>query len=153
MTVTVIGRRQEIAKRTGHKVQQPQLYKARLLAGRVDAIWTDLEHGTKDYFAPDGPRVVQNAKNAYYYLQVHGGDLFRDVRSMLSAVEWKVLADFPGALFKTNGIRIATPAERAAYNLLNNLPENVVPVERLKDKAGKDIGESTEFLETAPRRC
>ena len=140
MTVTVPGRRQEIAKRTGRKVQIPQVYKARKLAGRVDAIWTDLDHGTKDYFDPDGSQVVQHAKNAYNYLHAHGGDLFRDVRSMFFEVEWKVLADFFRALFKTNGIRVATSAERAAYNLLNNLPEDVVPVEHLKEKAGKNIG-------------
>ena len=114
LTVTVPGRRQEIAKRTGRKVQHPQVFKARQIAGRVDSIWTDLEHGTKDYFHPDGPRVEKNAKNAYYYLQVHGGDLLRDVRSMVAEVQWKVLADFAGTLFKTNGIRISTLAERAA---------------------------------------
>ena len=32
----------------------------------------------------------------------------------------------------------------------NNLPEDVVPVESLKDKAGKELGESTEFLEDGP---
>ena len=58
-----------------------------------------------------------------------------DVRLMFAEVEWKVFADFLRALFKTNGVRIATSAERAAYNLLNNLPEDVVPVERLKEKA------------------
>ena len=121
MTVTVPGRRQEIAKRTGRNIQIPQLYMARHLAGRVEAIWTDLDHGTKDSFDPDGPRVVQHAKNAYNYLHAHGGDLLREVRSMFAKVEWNVLADFPGALFKTNGIRIATSAERAAYKLLKNL--------------------------------
>ena len=126
------------------------MYTARQLAGRVDGIWTNLDHSTNDYFDPDGPRVVQHAKNAYNYLHAHGGDLLRDVRSMFAEVKWKVLADFPGALFKTNGIRIAISAERAAYNLLNNLPEDVVPVERLKEKAGKDIGECTDFLEAGP---
>ena len=150
MTVTIVGRRQDIAKRTGRKVQIPQVYKARQYAGSVEAIWTDLDHGTKDYIDPDGPRVVQYAKNAYNYLHVHGGDLDRDVRLMFSEVEWKVLADFPRALFKTNGVRIATSADGAAYNLLNNLPEDVVPVERLIEKAGKDIGECTDFLEASP---
>ena len=152
MTITVPGRRQEIAKRTGRKVQIPQVFKARQLACRVDAIWTDLDHGTKDDFDPDGPRVVQHAKNAYNYLHAHGGDLLRDMRSMFAEVEWKVLVDFPGALFKMNGIRIATSAERAAYNLLNNLPENVVPVERLKEKAGKHIGETPTFWKPALTR-
>ena len=93
---------------------------------------------------------MQHAKNAYNYLQAHGGDLLRDVRSMFAEVEWKVLADFPGALFKTSGIRISTSAERSAYNLLNNIPEDVVLVERLKEKAGKDIFECTDFLEAGP---
>ena len=150
MTVTLPGRRQTIAKRTSRKVRIPQVYKARQLAGRVDAIWTDLDHGTKDYIDPYGPRVVQHAKNAYNYLHAHGGDLLRDVRSMFAEVEWKVLADFPRALFKTNGVCIATSAERAAYNLLNNLPEDVVPVERLKETAGKDICECTDFLKAGP---
>ena len=66
---------------------------------------------------------------------MYGGDLLREVRSMLTDVQWKILADFPKALFKTNGIRIVTSTERAAYNHLNNLPEDIVPVERLKDNA------------------
>ena len=126
------------------------MYKARQLAGRVDAIRTDFNHDMKDNFDPDGPRVVQHAKNAYNYLHAHGVDLCREVRSMFAEVEWKVLAYFFGALFKTNGIRIATSAERAAYNLLNNLSEDVVTVERLNEKAGKDIGECTDFLEAGP---
>ena len=65
MTVTVPGRRQEITKRTGRKVQPPQVFKARLLAGRVDAIWMELEHGTKEYFDRDSGRVVEYAMNSY----------------------------------------------------------------------------------------
>ena len=81
MTVTVPGRRQKIAKRTGRKVQVPEVFKARQLAGRIYAICTHLEHG---YFHPDGARVVKHAKNAYMHLHAHGGDLLRDVRSMLA---------------------------------------------------------------------
>ena len=121
MTVTVPKKRQEIASRTGRKVQVPQVIEARQLTGRLDAIWTDLEHGTNEHFHPDRARVVQCAKNFYNYLHVHGGDLLREVRSMLVEAQWKVLADFSGALFKTNGIRITTSAKRAAYNLLANL--------------------------------
>ena len=89
--------------------------------------------------------------NAYNYLHTHGGEMLRYVRSMFAEVEWKVFADFPGALLKTTGICIATSAERAAYNLLNYLPEDVVPVERLKEKAGKDNGECSDFLEAGPK--
>ena len=133
ITLCVHGRRQEITKRTGSKAEQPQVLKVRQLSGRVDATWMDLEHGRKEYFHPYGARVVQYAKNAFNYLHVHGGDLLREVRSMLAKVQKKVLADFPSALYKTNGLRIATSAECAAYNLLVNLPEDVVPVDRLKE--------------------
>ena len=93
---------------------------------------------------------MQYVKSAYNYLDVHGGDPLRDVRSMLAEVQWTVLADFPKALFKTNGICIATSAERTPYNLLANLPENVVPVDCLKEKARQDIGEFTDFLKDGP---
>ena len=147
MTVAVPGRRQEIAKRTGQKAKMPDVFKARHLAGRVDSIWRDLDHGAKEFFAPDGARITQHAKNAYNFLHVHGGELLRDVRSMLAEVQWKVLADFPRALWKTNGNRIASPAERAAFNLMANLPEDVIIPDLLREKASKDIGESTVFLE------
>ena len=87
MTVTVFGRRQEIAKRAGRKVQRLQVFKARQLVGRVDVIWTDLDHGTKDYFHPDSARIVQYGIHAYNYLHALGGDLLRDVRSILAEVE------------------------------------------------------------------
>ena len=87
MKVTVPGRRQEIAKCTGCKVQPPQVFNARLLAGRVDAIWTDLEHGTNEYFDQDSARVVQYAKNVYNYLHAHNGDMLFDVRSIFSEVQ------------------------------------------------------------------
>ena len=69
---------------------------------------------------------------------------------MLADVQWNVLADFSKTLFKTKGIRITTSAEREAYNHLANLYENVVPVKRLTNKAGKNIGECTDFLEDGP---
>ena len=66
---------------------------------------------------------------------------------MLAKVQWNVLADFPRALYKTNENRIASPAERAASNLMNNLSENMIIPDQVREKASKDIGESTVFLE------
>ena len=83
---------------------------------------------------------MQYAKNAYNYLHAHSCELLSDLRSMLAKVNWKALAEFSGALFKTNGVRIATSAERAAYNILAHLPEDVASVEQLKEKARKNIG-------------
>ena len=147
MTVAVPGRGQEIAKRTGQKAKMPVVLKARHLAGRVDAIWKDLDQGAKEFVAPYGARIIQHAKNAYNYLHVHCGKLLRDVRSMLAEVQWKVLADIPRALWKTNGNRIVSTAEQAAFNLMANLPENVIVPDLLMEKASKDIGESTVFIE------
>ena len=67
---------------------------------------------------------------------------------MLAEIQWKVLADFPRALWQTNGIRIASPAEQAAFNFIANLPEDVILPDRLREKTSKDIGESTVFLES-----
>ena len=64
MTVVVLGRRQEIAKRTGQKAKMPDVFKAQHLAGRVDSILRDLDHGAKEFFAPDGARINQHANNA-----------------------------------------------------------------------------------------
>ena len=112
------------------------MYNTRQIDGRDDAILTDFYHGTKDYFDPDGSRVVQHDKYAYNYLHTHGGDLLRDVRSMIAEVEWNLLAAFFGALFKINGICIATSAERGTYNRLNFIADDVVTVESLKEEAG-----------------
>ena len=87
MTVAVPDRRQEIANRTGQKAKAPDVYKARHLAGRVDAISSDLDNGAKEFFAPAGARIIQHAKNAYNYLHVHSGQLLRDVRLMLAEVQ------------------------------------------------------------------
>ena len=95
---------------------------------------------------------MQHAKNAYNYLHARSGDMISDVRTMFAEVQCKVFADFPGALFKTNGICIATSAERAAYNLLNNLLEDVLPVERLNEKAGRISASATTFWTPALRR-
>ena len=87
MTVAVPGRRQEIAKQTVQKAKAQNMFKAQQLAGRVDAIWKDLDHRAKKFFDPDGAGIIQHAKNAYNYLHVHGGKLFCDVRSMLAEVQ------------------------------------------------------------------
>ena len=69
---------------------------------------------------------------------------------MLAEVQWKVLANFPRALWKTSGKRIASPAEQTAFNLMANLPKNVIVPGRLREKASKDIGEWPVCLEGPP---
>ena len=102
------------------------------------------------YFHPEGAWIVQYAETANNYLHVHNCDLLHEVRSMLVKVQWKILADFLGSLFKTNNIRIATPAYNAPYNLLANLSEDVVLVKRLKEHTKRKIGKCIDFLEDGP---
>ena len=41
----------------------------------------------------------------------------------------------------------ASPTERSTYNLMATLPQDIMPLERLRKNARKDIGGSTDFLE------
>lgn len=86
MTVVVPGRRKAIAKRTNRKVPA-QVNHARQLSGRVQAIWTTLEHGTCAYFHPDASLVSRHARNAYGYLEAYGGDTLKAVRALLAEVQ------------------------------------------------------------------
>ena len=54
------------------------------------------------------------------------------MRSFIAEVQWKILVVFPAELWITYGPRVATPAERAAYNLMLSLSRDMVPLERLK---------------------
>ena len=73
--------------------------------------------------------------------------MLRTVRAFLSDVQWKTLAFYPDYLWKTYGHRVANPTELTTYNFMVTLPKNVMSVERLLEKARKEIGESTEWLE------
>ena len=52
-------------------------------------------------------------------------------------------------LWKSLGMRWASPIERATYNLMATLPQDIMPLDRLREKARKDTRGSTEFLEAS----
>ena len=101
----------------------------------MQAIWTTLEHGTSAYFHSDAALFARNARNAYAYLEAHGGNTLWAVRALLADVQWKLLAEYPDCLWKRYDPRISTSTERAAYNLMVNLPGELIPFERLNEKA------------------
>ena len=94
MTVAVPGRRQDIAKLTGRKVR-PEVFRERLLANRVQAIWNFLDQGTKEYLDPESTFVNRHPLNAFLYLQSHGGNLLRDVHSLFAEVKWETARRLP----------------------------------------------------------
>ena len=147
MSVAVPGRRDEIKRVTGIK-HPAVVFKARELAGRVDAIWTAFDHGAAVYFAPELEPVVRQARDVVAYLaQLPNADDRRAFRSFLAEAQWKIVACIPRELYKTYGTRIATPIERVAYNFMQHLPKEIVPMERLKEKARKDIGETAKWID------
>ena len=124
------------------------MFKAKELAGRVDAIWTALDHGAAVYFAPELEPVARHARDVVAYLaQLPNTDDRRAFRSFLAETQWKIVACIPRELYKTYGTRLATPIERAAYNCMQHFPREIVPMERLKEKARKYYGETAEWLD------
>ena len=148
-TVAIPGRRDAMREKDkhGHLVKSPvRVFKASQLSGRVDAIWTDLDHGIFELF------VEAFAPIKTRWDAIHGHLMKIDAartRRFLSEIQWKLFANFPRNLWKCYGLRLANPEEKAAYNLMAHLPRDVVPIKRLTDKARKEIGESADYLDAS----
>ena len=148
-TVAIAGRRELMQEKDKHGklVKAPvRVFKASQLSGRVDAIWTDLDHGTLELFG-NAYNTIKARWNA-----VHGHLLKIDAgrtRSFLAEVQWKLFAEFDRLLWKCYGPRVAKPEEKAAYNLMAHLPRELVPIKRLEYKARKEIGETADYLEAS----
>ena len=56
------------------------------------------------------------------------------------------MVTFNQMLWKSLGLRWASPTELAMYNLMATLLQDIMPRERLRGKAMKNIGGLTEFL-------
>jgi hypothetical protein len=63
----------------------------------------------------------------------------------------KFIVDWSWCLFKCYGNRVAMALERASFNYMAYFPQELVPHEKLKEKARKDNGETTEYLEAPDR--
>ena len=68
---------------------------------------------------------------------------------ILAKVQKKFVVKFNPTLWKSLWTRWASPSERAPYNLMARLPKYTMPLERLRENARKNIGESTKFFEAS----
>ena len=149
--MAIPGRREEIIRLLNTK-PSAVVTRARDLAGRVDALWTALDHGAMEYFSLDAIAVTRHARDVNAYLaQLQSGDDKRALRSFLAEGQWKIVTRLPRELYKTYGTRIATAKERAMYNFMQHLPREIVPMDRLNEKERKDIGETAEWLEESDK--
>ena len=93
--MAIPGRREEIKRFTGTKVQAI-VTRARDLSGRVDALWTALDHGAMEYFSPDAVAVTRHARDVIAYLaQLPSGDDKRALRSFLAEGQSKIVTRLP----------------------------------------------------------
>jgi len=75
----------------------------------------------------------------------------KDVEILQSAVEWKVVFGLPPAVFRTRGLRLPAPAERAEYNLCwvlsgyNN--GELIAQDAIEKRAGKDMAGGASWLQ------
>ena len=84
---------------------------------------------------------------AQYLVRIPGARA--QLQDFLRRVAWRLVAVFDGDLLKTYGPRLATPEERAAFNLMAHVDPDLMPPSRLKEKASKIIGETAEWLDAS----
>ncbi len=150
MTVAVPGRRADLLRDLDVK-PKAVVFKAKLLSAAVESIWTDLRHGALVYLNPSTEEISNRWKLIQAYLAKVLGTPAQ-MREFMSEVPWKLIVDWSWCLFKCYGPRIATALERASFNYMAHFPQELVPHDKLKEKARKDIGETTEYLEDSITR-
>ena len=136
-TITVPGRKRD---------KRPGPFTTSNLAGRVTAISTDLQQCARDFLNPAVPKIIDRFNDVYTHLCKIS---HQQTHLFLAEVQWKLVVTFNPMLWKSLGLRWASPTESAMYNLMATLPQVIMPRERLREKARKDIGRSTEFLEAS----
>ena len=145
MTVAVPGRRADLLRDLNVK-PKAVVFRAKLLSAAVESIWTDLRHGALVYLNPSTEEISNRWRLIQAYLAKVPGTPAQ-MREFMSEVPWKLIVDWSWCLFKCYGPRIATALERASFNYMAHFPQELVPHDKLKEKARKDIGETTEYLE------
>ena len=123
---------------------KPMPFKTADLKGKVLNLWMDVQQCAREFLNPGTPTLVGRWNDVYGYLTKIN---FQETQLFLAEVQWKIIVKFNPMLWKCLGTRWASPTERAMYNFMATLPQDIMPLERLREKARKDIGESTEFLE------
>ena len=141
--VAVPGRREKLWKEKKIKLKISVFHAANLSAA-LAGIYTDVQPTGQDYFENAAGAVKRRWSDAYAFLKKVD---YARTQAFMAEVQWRVVVHFHERIWKTFGIRLAEPNERATFNFLATFPRELVPYDRLYEKARKDIGETAQFLE------
>ena len=127
-TIAVPGRKRD---------KRPGPLKTSNLQGRVIAIWTNLQQCGRDIFNPAILKIINRFNDVYtdFCKIIH-----QQTHLFLAEVQGKLVVTFNPMLLQSLNLRWASLTERAMYNLMVTLPQDIMPQERLREKARKDIG-------------
>ena len=106
----------------------------------------NLQQCARDFINPAVPKIIDRFNGVYTHLCKIS---HQQMQLFQAEVEWKLVVTFNPMLLKSLGLQWASPTERAMYNIMATLPQDIMPRVRLREKARKDIGGSTEFLEAS----
>ena len=118
-TIAVPGRKRD---------KRPEPYKTANLQARVTAIWTDLQQCARVFLNPEVPKIIDRFNDVYKHLCKLS---HQQTQLFLAEVQWKLVVTFNSMLWKSLGLRWASPIERVTYNLMATLPQDIMPLERL----------------------
>ena len=112
----------------------------------MTAICTDLQQFARDFLYPTVPKIIDRFYGVYTHLCKIS---HQQTQLFLAEFQWKLVVTLNPMLWNSLGLRWASLTERVMYYLMATLPQDIMPRERLREKARKDIGGSTEFLEAS----
>ena len=142
-TVAVPGRRARLYEETG-KWPRAAVFHASNLSAVLSAIYTDAEPAPHEYFDTATGGVKRRWDSVYAHLKKFA---YQRTLAFMAEVRWRMVVRFHPRLWKTYGIRLANPVERATMNFLASFPPEIVEKGRLRERARKEIGECTAYLE------
>ena len=142
-TVAVPGRRAQINKETG-TMPRTVVFRATNLSAVLSGIYTDARPAPYEYFETANDNIKRRWESVYAHLKKFA---YQRTLAFMAEVRWRLVVRFHPRLWKTYGIRLANPVERATMNFLASFPPEIVEKDRLRERARKEIGESTAYLE------
>ena len=142
-TVAVPGRRARINKETG-TMPRIVVFRASNLSAVLSGIYTDARPAPHEYFDTATDAVKRRWDSVYAHLKKFA---YARTQAFMAEVRWRIVVRFHPRLWKTFGMRLANPVERATMNFLASFPPDIVEKDRLRERARKEIGECTAYLE------
>ena len=112
-------------------------FKTADMKGKVLNICMDLQQCAREFLNPGRPKILGRWNDVYGHLTKIN---FQETQLFVAEVQLKIIVKFNPMLWKCLGTRWASPTERAIYIIMATLPRDIMPLERLREKARKDIG-------------